>query len=170
MLDEAPVVIIRKLLIDNWDSSNTALADNPKFQTGWYDHGSDDPQVSITDTEEGVLMPGSTGHSAGTGGGGVAQYRSGQVLVNCWAGTYDDMKDKGDNGEDVSPKQASWHMAKEVHRITQNNGSGTTNDEGKKQLHSLASVDTRRVVDDDRDQAVFRYEVTVQYTYSTKTE
>lgn len=170
MLDEDPQLIVRNLLIDEWEKDNTVLAMDPKFQTGWYDHGIADPQISITNAEEGVLRGGVSGQTAGTGAGGVVQYRTGQMLVNCWAGTYEDMQGKGENGDDVSPKASSYDMANEVHRIIQSNGSGTTDDSGSKQLHSLSAVDTRRMVDDSRDPAVFRYEVVVQYTYSSKTE
>lgn len=158
------------MLIDNWDNTNTVLASTPKFTTGWYDHSSSDPQVTLTDTEEGVVRGGVTGITGSTGDGGAAQYRTGQMLVNSWAGTYEDMQGAGENGEDVSPKEASYEMASEVHRIIQENASGTTDNNGNKQLHSLAAVDSRRLVDDDRDPAVFRYEVIVQYTYSSKTE
>lgn len=170
MLDEDPQIIVYDLLNNNWDESNTVLADPPKFQTGWYDHGSSDPQVSITNAEEGVIQGGSTGQTAGTGGGGVAQYRTGQILVNCWAGTYDDMEGKGSGNSDVSPKEAAYDMAAEVHRILQANGSGTTDDQGNKQLHSLAASDARRLVEDERDPSVFRYEVVAEYSYATKSE
>lgn len=170
MLDEDPIIIVRNLLINNWNSNNTVLADDPKIHTGWYDFGSSDPQVTVTDTEEGVMDGGVTGHTAGTGNGGVVQYRVGQMLVNCWAGTYEDMEGQGANGSDVSPKAASYDMANEVHRIMQENASGTTDDSGNKQLHSLSTTDAQRMADDNRDPTIFRYQTIVEYTYSSKTE
>lgn len=170
MLDEDPLVTVRKILVENWDEDNTVLADVPRFQTGWYDFGSDDPQVTITNSDEGVVEGLHTGQTAATGAGGVHQIRSGMMLVNCWSGTYDDMQGMGDGGEDISPKQAAWDMAKEVHRIIQENASGTTDEDGNQQLQSLGAEDIRRIVDTDRDPAVFRYEVTVLYTYGVKTE
>lgn len=170
MLSQDPIEIIYDLLRNNWDNSNTVLADDPKFQTGWYDYGSSDPQVSVTNSDEVVMDSGLTGHSGGTGGGGAAQYRAGHVLVNCWAGTYEDMSDAGSGGSAVSPKEASYDMAGEVHRIVQSNASGTTDGNGDKQLHSLGASDVRRIVDNEVEPAVFRYEVTVNYTYLSTTE
>lgn len=165
MLSKDPLLIVRDLLVNNWDKSNTVIDEDPSFHTGWYDYGGTDPQVTITNSDETVMDAGFTGQSAGTGGGGVAQYRTGFCLVNCWAGTYEDMEGKGSNSSDISPKDASYDMSKEVHRIMQANGSGTTDSNGNQQFHSLAASDVRRVVEDEVDPAVFRYEVTVNYTY-----
>lgn len=168
MLDEDPVIIVYDLIRNNWNNANTPLGSDPKFSTGWYDYGSSDPQITVTDSEEGVVQGGITGHSASTGDGGVAQYRNGILLVNCWGGSYDDLTGAGPNGEDVSPKDAAYQMANEVHRIMQDNASGTSDSNGNKQLHSLGADATRRIVEEEADPSIFRHEVTVLYTYLDK--
>lgn len=169
MLDEDPIVIVYELLRNNWDASNTALADPPMFNTGWYDRTAETPQVTVTNSEEGVWQGGNTGHSAASGDGGVTQYRMGSIQVNCWGGSYDTLAGMGDDGSDVSPKEACYDMAGEVHRITQENATGTTKDDGSKQLHTMSATDTQRVVETEKDPSVFRYQVIVEYGYAEKT-
>lgn len=169
MLEEDPTLIIYNLLKDNWDKSNTPLADDPRFTTGWYNKASTDPQISITGMQETVAQGGQTGQTGGTGAGGVAQHRSGILFVNAWAGSYDDMEDAGPNGTKVSPKAASYQMGREVHRIIQEHATGTSKDDGSKQLHSMSASDMRSLIDDDVVPAIFRSETLVQFTYSSTT-
>jgi len=164
MIQEDPVVTIHDLLSSNWDASNTPLASNPSIHTGWYDFGSSDPQVTITTPDEFTTGGGDTGHSAGTGSGGVAQVRAGTVQVDCWAGTREDLEGAGAGGSDVNPKDASYQMAREVHRIMQEHAGGASSE-----LNSLGADDIRRLVDTDRTPVVYRHEVTVRYTYVTHT-
>lgn len=168
MLKEDPHLIVYDLLRTNWDATNTPLADAPKFQTGWYDFGAEEPQVTITNSMESVAQGGDTAQTAGTGAGGLAQYKIGRVLVNTWGGTYGDLEGKGDGGSDVSPKDAAYQMAKEVSRITNTNASGTTDSNGNKQLHSLATDNIRRIAETDMDPTIFRYEVIVRFSYAEK--
>lgn len=170
MIDEDPVLIIKDLLVNNWDANDTSLADAPRIHTGWYNYGSSDPQVTITNPDEFTVGGGNTGISAGTGDGGAAQVRAGTVTVNAWAGTRDDMEGVGDGGSNLNPKDAAYSMAKEVHGIIQNNADGTLDDGGNRQLNSLGADEARRIVDSNDDgPAVYRYEVTVKYTYITRT-
>lgn len=169
MLSEDPVIIIRDLLDNNWTTGNTVLANKPDIHTGWYDYGSSDPQVTVTNPEESTVGGGETGHTAGTGAGGVSQIRAGTVLVNCWAGTREDTKGAGSGGSDVNPKEAAYDMAGEVHRIAQANATGTTDSNGNRQLNSLGADPVRRVVDTEKDPVVYRYEATVKFTYGERT-
>lgn len=169
MIAEDPIVIIKDLLVNNWNAGNTPLASDPSIHTGWYDFGSADPQVTVTNPDEFTVGGGETGHTGGTGDGGVSQARAGTVLANCWSGTREDMEGAGSGGSDVNPKDAAYQMAREVHRIMQANATGTTDSNGKPQLNSLGADDVTRIVDTDRDPAVYRYEVTIRYTYVTRT-
>lgn len=169
MLDEDPIIVVRDLLSQSWESANTPLANDPRIHTGWYDYGSSDPQVTVTNSEEFTAEGGDTGYTAGTGDGGVAQVRVGTILVNCWAGSRDDLEGAGTDGSDVNPKDAAYQMANEVHRIMSNNADGTTDDSGNRQLNSLSADDARRLVETDETPTVFRHEVTVRYTYVDRT-
>lgn len=169
MIENGPIVIVKNLLVTGWDATNTPLADAPRFHTGWYDFGSSDPQVTVTNPESSVVNGGDTGQTAGTGDGGVSQVRAGTVLVNAWAGTRDDLEGAGTNGGDVNPKDAAYQMAAEVHRIIQSNAQGTSTATGDPELTSLGADATRRVVDTDVDPVVYRYEVTVRFSYVVRT-
>lgn len=169
MLEEDPVVIVQDLIETNWDADNTPLTADPRVHTGWYDFGSPDPQVTVTNPEESTVGGGDTGITAGSGDGSAVQVRAGTILVNCWAGTREDMEGQGDGGADVNPKDAAYKMAREVHRILMANASGTDDDSGNPQLTSLSADGIRRLVDTEPESAVFRYEVTARYTYTEKT-
>lgn len=169
MLEKDPIIIVRDLLVSDWDNTNLPLAEEPEITSGWYDHGSASPQVTITNTDENAVASGLSGQTAGTGDGGVAQTRHGTIIVNCWSGTYEDMEGMGVNGEDLSPKDVSYKMAVEVHRIIQRYAAGVYGDNGQKLLYSLAASDSRRVVEDQSDPTIFRYEVVVEYLYHDRT-
>lgn len=169
MLDREPTVILLDLLSSNWEKANTSIPDDPEFSTGWPDRASTYPVVSITNPDDAPIDGGDTGWTYMTGAGSVGQLRGGGVLVNGWAGTYDDLASAGPNGGQVSPKQLAWDFAKEIKRILRPYGGGTTNPEtGDPELNSLAPGPARKFVDtgdDGQMDAVYRYEVRVLYTY-----
>lgn len=165
MIDTEPDKILYDLLRNNWDYTNTPYSSNPKFQTGWYDFGSSEPQVSVTDPEDSVVGGGDTEITAITGSGGVVQRRVGMVLINCWSGTYEDSRSVGAG----NPKNAAYQMAGEAKRIGLINATGTTKSDGSRQLESLAPGQVRRRREDGEDPIVFRYEVQMNFTYVDRT-
>lgn len=147
-----PVLLVRDLLRNNWDASNTALSSAPKIHTGWYDDSSESPQVTVTNPDEGALGGGDTGYVATQGdGGGPVQERDGVLLVNGWAGSRETTSQ--------NPKKVAFDLREEIGRIIGANYSGVDH------LNRLAVGTTRQLVDDDRTPAVYRYEVTVSYGY-----
>lgn len=169
MLDRDPKIIARNRVRDEWTKANTPLADDPRFHTGWYDYGSEDPQVTFTNAEESTVNGGDTGVTAGTGSGGTANVRAGTLLANCWAGTRDDCSDVGVGGARVNPKEVAYQLAVELANIL--DGRGTTNpDTGDQELLSLAADGSRGVVDTDGEAPIYREEVTVRYTYAETKE
>lgn len=161
MIDEEPDKIIYDLLRTNWKSGNTTYSSDPKFQTGWYDFGSSEPQVSITNPGSSVVNGGNTGISAVTGQGGVAQRHAGTVTVNCWSGTFQDSRSAGAG----NPKKAAFQLAREAKRIILENANGTFTDSGERQLQTLGTGDISRQQEDGNDPVVFRYELMVLYTH-----
>lgn len=96
-LPKHPALIIRDLLVNNWDPSNTSSYDpsitDPTdsnflaISRGWYTvGGGHDPYVGLTNFGEGVLGGGQTGFSSMQGdGSGVGQVRDGTGLITVFA-------------------------------------------------------------------------------------
>lgn len=161
MIDKEPDKIIYDLLRNNWNNVNTPYSSDPKFQTGWYDFGSSEPQISISEPDERVAGGGVTDITAISGSGGVVQRRVGDVMTNCWSGTFEDTRDAGVG----NPKEAAFRLGKETRRILMANANGTTNADGSKQLLSIAPGRVRRRTEDGEDPTVFRYEIQTTYSY-----
>lgn len=171
MPSREPVVIVRELLMNEWDDTATALGSTPTVHTGWYDDSSTSPQITVTNPDENTINGGDTGYAAmnsATGSG--AQLIDGIMLVNAWAGTRADLEGEGSNGEDLNPKQLRWQMKEEVERITRAYSSGYT-DSGNVELSYIVPRRSTGVVEtNDRPHAVYRYETTVGYGYGPVSE
>lgn len=166
MIEREPVVIVRDLLVGEWDASNTAYPNQPRVHTGWYDMGSPNPQVTVTNPNEGPTGGGDTGYTHMDGAGGVGQLITGTCLVNGWAGTREDLEGEASDGSDINPKVLAWDFAKEIARILSDYASGTNDpNSGDLELSFVAPGEARRMVDTDPENAVFRYEVTARYGY-----
>lgn len=165
MIDKDPTLIVRDILLNNWDTTNTAYGtdlsttDPPRIHTGWYDFGRGGPQVTVTNPDSFVVGGGETGYSGGTGAGEPVQVRAGTLLVNGWSGTREELKGTASDGSDVNPKQMAFELGKEVWRITKNHASGTA------ELETVGPDNVRGLVEDEAPEVVFRREVTVKYTY-----
>lgn len=163
MIDADPALTIRDLLTTEWDATNTSLADAPTINTGWFDYGNGDPQVTISNKNEFTIGGGDTGHSAGTGDGRAVQVRAGTLLVNGWSGTREELRGAAGDGSDINPKQMSFELGREIHRILQSNASDDA-------FQSLGADAVRGIPETDAADFVHRHEVTCKYTYIDRAE
>lgn len=173
-IGEEPLVIIRKLLLSEWQNANTTYSADPRFTTGWWDWGRPSPTVTVTNAQT-VSVAGQgnsrTGYSYMTGDGRVGQLKNGTCLVNCWGGTFetDALAGEDTDGSRLSPKTNAWEMCKETRRILLNNAEGTLEANGDVQLSFVSPDEHRRLVDTDSDgehPTLFRYEVTCRFGYT----
>lgn len=152
--------LLRSRLQTNWDKTNTPLGSNPHFSTGWYDFGSGGQQVTVTNPESSAVRGGDTGITSSGGDGKASQLKAGTVLVNAWAGDRNDCEGVGPNGEDRNPKQVCYKMAVEACRVVAQIDAKQT------AFLSIYPDDDRRLPPDD--DGVYRYEVTVRFTFFGK--
>ena len=125
-LSKHPALIIRDLITDHWDATNTAGYDvnaSPSEDTfvpigrGWYNGNAPDPQITLTNFEEGVISGGVTGYSGIQGdGSGVNQDRDGSGLLTAHAEATGGQDYRGEYASDIV-----WLLEQECERILQNN-------------------------------------------------
>lgn len=145
-----PPLTIRNLLSGNWNSANTSSV-TPRFSTGWYDHGSEFPQVAVFDHQEFPLGGGTSTYFAMRGdGAGPTQLRAGQVFVAGFA--HREMPSITTN-----PKQLTWEFIREVMRIAHANVNLITD------FQVLGIGNLVRVVDPERSPALFSAQVDITY-------
>lgn len=150
-----PRLKIRNLLRENWDNTEMVESLNSDdMHTGWYDANRGFPQITVTDTEEGVVGGGESGVTGLKGdGSGVTQHRSGTVTVNCWAGSVENYDARG---QEQVQAQA---MADEVERIVFNNVASITG------LTSVTVTTREKLVNTDAEPAEHRVMLEVTYNW-----
>ena len=150
-----PRLQIRDLLRTNWDNSQMLMnLSDDEIHTGWFDANRDFPQVTVTDTEEGVVNGGESGVTGLKGDGtGVTQHRNGTVTINCWAGSHDAYSARGE--EQVQAKA----MADEVERIVFHNVASITG------LKSISVTAREKLVNTDAEPAEHRVMLEVTYNW-----
>jgi len=152
---EAPIVTIVNLFRDNWTSSDTGNLE-PKIHTGWFESGAKKPQVTVTDSDENEITGSPTGYS-GIGSGNPNKFVSGIALGNSWV-----TRPKAKEYSDISnPKQLAWKFSEEMDDILIANA---TNPGGG--LDEVGMITRRKIVEPDKDPAVFRFELEIGYTYN----
>ena len=162
MLDEDPKVKIWQLIDNEWWEPETDYAGTPDVHTGWYDNNSGTPQITVTNNEEFVIGGGNTGHTAISHENNLSQLRRGEMLVNCWSGTREDLRGASDTNSDINPKKLSYQMASHSFDILADHGSGRIN--GEQFFNSLAPGPVREVPETE-EEFISRHEITVIYTY-----
>ena len=147
-----PNVVIRDVLVDNWDVSATSITSAPVVHTGWYDRDGDMPCLTVTNSDEGPYQGGATGFTGLDGQTGKGMQRlSGYALVNCVAGTRDDCQGLTDGGGDINPKMLRNELYEQASQILL--------DASPAEFYTLGPGDARDLVDTDEGPAVFRTEV-----------
>lgn len=152
--------LLRTELRDRWDKTNTPLGSDPHTSTGWYDFQSGGQQVTATNPESSAVRGGETGITAVSGDGGSSQLKAGTALVNAWAGTRDDCRGAGTNGEDLNPKTVAYEMAVEAARVV------ATIDTSQTDFMTIYPDDDQRYPPDE--DGVYRYEITARFTFAAK--
>lgn len=160
LLDREPVVIVRDLLITQWDPTNIDGTFDAAawIHTGWYDDSNPNPQISVVFDREVVTSP--TGYTGiDPGGGGPTAWPEGIVHVDVWVPGDRDLT----GGE--NPKKHTWQLRKEVERIIGLNHDGTTDANGNRELHSLGTGNIRRLADPEETPVEHWTRIPVTYTY-----
>lgn len=109
-----PSVIIRNLIADNWEPSNTDYPNVPAIVTGWYEN--DDfnvPHVCILNFSNPSQDGGDTGFRGQSSAGNPMRRILGEGFLLSMDHTGTDST--------VNPKDLVWQMTMEIKRIVQNN-------------------------------------------------
>lgn len=80
---KVPELVVRKILIDGWDATQTDGI-TPEIHRGWTDPSIDVPEITISDTEESPRGGGDTGYISIAQDGRPSQEIGGTVRVNVW--------------------------------------------------------------------------------------
>lgn len=172
MLAEEPNVIVKDIVSPLFDETEVGLESGTtvRHHTGWYDFDGGGPQVTYTNTSMGVVNGGQTGFTGGSGDGGHVKVWAGTFFLNCWAGNRNELSGLGTGGTTPNPKSLAYKMAVHVASILDDYAEGTTDDSGNRELSSIG-VDTpaMRVATDEEVPAVYRYELTIRFTYKEVT-
>jgi len=106
-----PKLVIKDLLVSEWNADNTPESSDPEIRTGWRDSDLTAPQVTASHDEESPTSP--TGFSGMSAAGPTSTPR-GTVEVNVW--TRKDLTD-------ANPKDAGHKFSEEVKRVLNEYGS-----------------------------------------------
>lgn len=155
-----PKLVIRDLLDNNWDTTNTSIdslsPNKPRIHTGWFNGAEgwyDIPQISVTNADENPLGGGETGFSfIVPDGSGPGKSMLGNVDVVCWA--HQDMYDG------VNAKTLTYEFSEEVKRIIKANLFPSDPD-----IEWLSWAGRVERVDVDAEPPLFRYDCEVRYFY-----
>lgn len=150
-------MVVRDLIDQNFDGTNTDYDGDIGVITGWYGENAIGPKVTVTNTDDFVVGGGDTEISAG-GNNEKVQVRAGDILVNCWSGTREDLAGTTAQGNDINPKDMAWQMRREISQILI--------DSSPSEFNSLAPAAIRDIADPDHARGyLHRKEITVRYTY-----
>jgi len=162
MPEEAPEVLVHDLLDDasGWDSTNT-YDFKPDIHYGWFDEDNENPEVTVGQAEDSVVNGGDTGYSSLNQNGEPGQDFAGTVEVNVWARRLDMSGPSTGN-----PRVFNYAATEEIRRIIKNNADTPLNPvTGNQPVESIAWLSREAFVEDERRKTVFRYLVTIGYTY-----
>jgi hypothetical protein len=163
-----PKEAVKIVLGDDWNASNTSLADDPDIHTGKYDQSSNNPQVTLTNVDENVQEGGDTGVSAITGRGGFVQDNVGTVQVDAWS-------DRA--ASDVNPKKLTREFAEEARRVLLETGTdiaqklqGTKLDGTDLEWLLPQTPPDERPPEVDKSPTVYGYTLKAAYYYKASTD
>ena len=163
-LPENPEYIVRDILQNNWDATNTASYDPSSepgasnwlpITLGWHESSAPHPQVTLSNFSEGVVSGGTTEYSGVMGdGSGPFQDRDGSGLINVW------VADEGDYNDDLNAERLTYAIRSEIERIAQEQATPDATD--------FLYFGTRwdgRTVDSDVSPAIHQSQLTCSYGY-----
>lgn len=159
LVETEPNVIVRDLLADNWDSSNVDETFKTAWiGTGWFDEDQPNAQVTLTgvseDTSPTAIVP---------DGSGLSSWVDGVLDCNVWV-----PYDRESYTSAGVAKGFRWDLVREVHRIIENNQTGTTDDSGDTELTRLETGNIRR--NPTGPPPPFRALIPVGFQYRTEPE
>jgi len=161
LLDREASLILRDLLQTDWKTSNVDEEFNPVWiSTGRYDNDTDYPEVTLSSFDEDTSPTG-----IDPGGKGLTSWIDGTGNIGVWVPYTDDYRSAG------PAKSFRYQLAREVHRIMQNNAEGTTTDAGEPELTRIETGTVQQFVEENEDEPpIFRAIVPVGYGYHSRPE
>lgn len=170
MVRDAPEVLVKNLVRDEWDASNV-LGITPYTHHGWVESSLDGEtssdayfEVAVDDPDESPVNGGQTGFSGTDGAGrGPVQEMAGEVYVRCFAQRGRVGQDG--NGEDANPRQAARLMRDEVERILDAHYDGTDAEGEPTDLEYLAWGGAARRKDAEREPTLWWFECLATFGY-----
>jgi hypothetical protein len=155
LLNTEPTVIVRDLLISNWQSANITESFNPVWiSTGRYDNATDHPEITITGVSEDrspdAMRPDGTGLSA---------WVDGIMDINAWVPLSSDYQSSG------VAKSFRYDLEAEIDRIIDNNQRGTTDATNAPQLTRLETGTAVPTIENDEEPVLYRARIPVGYQY-----
>ena len=168
MVRDAPEVVVKNLIRDAWDATNT-LDITPYVHHGWLESDLESDgdayfEVGVADPDESPVNGGQTGFSGIDGAGrGPTQEMGGEVLVRCFAQR--GRVGKNGNGEGANPRQASYLMRAEVERIIDAHYEARDADGNPTDLGFLSWGGARRDRDPDETPVLYWYECVANFGY-----
>lgn len=173
-LERGPKVIIRRLLIDDWDhpdvvDARSSWAHTPHFDpaawihTGWYTFDNPNPQVTVTQMREGSSS--GTGWNAIGAGGELVEWVDGRLNVDVWVREGDTDPDEYTDG--VNPKKYGEELARRVQLVMHVNSRGTTYN-GEPELNRLGTGTLREPDQPDDPDVEHRWRIPVLYGWDRR--
>lgn len=159
LLDTEPSLIVRDLLRSGWDDTNVDETFKQAWiNTGWWDEDTPNPQVTLSATIEDTSPDG-----IHPGGKGLTSWVDGSIDCNVWVPYV-----SANYASQGVAKDFRWDLVKEVHRIVENNQTGTTDDAGNAELTRLETGDIQR--DPVESPPPFRALIPIGFQYHTQPE
>lgn len=153
--------LVRDLLRDQWDATNT-YGLTPSIIFGWFDDKPDgQPAVTIRQGAEGPTDGGQTGYSSiDPSGGSPNQTTVGVVQCHIWTG-----RDDLDGASTSHQRLYNQRVSEEIRRIVKANADQPTNpDTGNQPVQSIAPGESTPEAEPDK-RGVFHHRRDVNYWY-----
>lgn len=160
MIDEDPVVIVRRLLREQWQNDNIDDSfdiDSPQsIHAGHPGERRGEPQITIIHV--GDSTTGNTGYNYITPEGPAT--RTGvRLQIDVWVPNSSRWPSAG------RARAHRWQLQQEVDRIIHANAGGTTDRDGNRQLQYLGTISRRRSTQTDPSPEVFRASMDIRCIY-----
>lgn len=166
MLDEDPVTILRKVLINGWNPANidAEFGFDPADTDGGINTGQDsevrtEPQITIIHINDSTT--GNTGYNRISPDGPVAWYLV-MLQVDVW------VPDTDAFNTTAKAKRLRWQLQQEVKRIVHKNSTGTTTSAGYRQLQNMGVVSLRRSAQNDPVPTIYRSSMDVRCSFEQR--